>query len=131
MFIPPRPSSTSPTKIRSRSCANVRVLRAGGVLRLAVPDLRKFVADYLASDDAMASHRFVRRLQLHSTYHDLFHPGAHHRQMFDCKSLCQMLRTAGFANPEEKPFGESRIPQIAEVEMKIRRQESLYVECVK
>lgn len=114
----------------SREC--YRVLAPGGVLRIVVPDLGILVRDYLSdAENPRASHRFIERLLLHGGMRDVVHPGAHHKQMFDGRSLVHMLREAGFAAPEVSSFGQSRIPRIEEVELESRRRESVYVECVK
>jgi predicted SAM-dependent methyltransferase len=109
-----------------------RVLRPGGVLRIVVPDLGILVRDYLAdSADAMASHRFISRLLLTAGLRDIVHAGAHHKQMFDARSLVHVLREVGFPTPEVSTFGSSRIAQIAEIELESRRSESLYVEATR
>jgi hypothetical protein len=90
------------------------------------------VRDYLAdSADPMASHRFVSRLLLTASLRDLVHAGAHHKQMFDARSLVHMLREVGFPTPEVSTFGNSRIAQIADIELESRRSESLYVEATR
>jgi predicted SAM-dependent methyltransferase len=109
-----------------------RVLVAEGVLRIVVPDLAIAVREYLADrKNPMASHHFIGRLLLTSDMRDLIHAGAHHRQMFDASSLVHMLKEAGFQAPELSAFGQSRIPEIGEIELESRRSESLYVEAVK
>jgi len=114
----------------AREC--FRVLRPGGVLRIVVPDLGIMVRDYLADTaDPMASHRFVSRLLLTPNLRDLVHAGAHHKQMFDARSLAHMLRGVGFLAPELSTFGRSRIAEIAEIELETRRFESLYVEATR
>jgi predicted SAM-dependent methyltransferase len=111
----------------AREC--FRVLQPGGILRIVVPDLGIMVRDYLGdTSDPMASHRFVSRLLLTANIRDLVHAGAHHKQMFDGRSLIHMLQEAGFATPELSTFGSSRIDEIAEIELESRRCESLYVE---
>ncbi len=109
-----------------------RVLRPGGILRIVVPDLGIMVRDYLADTaDPMASHRFVSRLLLTTGVRDMVHAGAHHKQMFDARSLAHMLQGAGFPAPELSTFGSSRIAEIAEIELESRRSESLYVEAAR
>ena len=108
-----------------------RVLRPGGVLRVVVPDLQLIAREYLRDSDAMASHRFVDRLLLGHTIHDLFHRGAHHSQMFDESSLIALLRQGGFEQPAVSSFMQSRIADITLVELEQRKHESLYVESVR
>jgi predicted SAM-dependent methyltransferase len=108
-----------------------RVLRPGGVLRVAVPDLQLIAREYLRDSDPMASHRFVDRLLLSHTIHDLFHRGAHHSQMFDEGSLIALLRQAGFEQPVVSSFLQSRIADIPLIELEQRKHESLYVESVR
>ena len=113
----------------AREC--LRVLKPGGVFRIAVPDLQKMVRDYLADPAPMASHRFIERLLLRHTWQDVIHPGAHGSQMFDSKSLVAVLQEAGFADPRVREFGNSGIPNILEVELASRKRETLYVEAEK
>ena len=108
-----------------------RVLRPGGVLRVVVPDLQLIAREYLRDSDPMASHRFVDRLLLSHTIHDLFHRGAHHSQMFDESSLIALLRQAGFEEPIVSNFMQSRITDITLIELEQRKHESLYVESVR
>jgi predicted SAM-dependent methyltransferase len=108
-----------------------RVLKLGGILRLVVPDLERLVRDYLADSAPLASHRLIERLLLGHTWQDMLHPGAHHNQMFDGRSLIAMLQEAGFENARLSEFGESEILGVLEVESKDRQRESLYVEVEK
>ena len=109
----------------------LRVLKPSGVLRIVVPDLKQLVQDYLSDPDSMASHRFIERLSLSHTWQDLFHRGAHHQQMFDGRSLLGMLDEAGFENAQLSNFSESRIMNLAGLELAQRRHESIYVEAYK
>jgi len=109
-----------------------RVLQSGGgVLRVVVPNLRLIVEQYLQDSDPLASHRFLERLSLGHKFRDLVHPGANHSQMFDQRSLVRLLELAGFPNCQTAEFMESRIPDICQIELAQRRNESLYVEAWK
>jgi SAM-dependent methyltransferase len=108
-----------------------RVLEAGGVIRIAVPDLELIVRDYLADKDALASHTFISRMMLNHSLQDLVHPGSNHSQMFDARSLIYLLQEAGFANPSVRAFRDSAVPEIEGLELEVRRDESLYVETQK
>lgn len=110
----------------ARDC--FRVLKPGGVLRVVVPDLRLIVGEYLENAAPTASHDFVSRLSLQRGVRDLVHPGANHCQMFDEGSLLHLFRQAGFECPEVSSFMQSRIPAIDQVELEVRKNESLYVE---
>ena len=112
-----------------REC--LRVLQPAGVLRVCVPDLRYCMAKYAEDLDPLASHRFIQRLGLGHTLQDIVHPGSHHSQMFDERSLLHLFREAGFPDPRVSGFGESRIPDIAAVELDARKHESLYVEAAR
>ncbi len=74
-----------------------RVPKPGAILRIVVHDLGFMVRDYFAAAaDPMASHRFISRLLLTSSVRDLVHAGAHHKQMFDTRSLFHMLQESVF-----------------------------------
>lgn len=103
-------------------------LRIGGILRIAVPDLRIIVNDYLAGESA---ERFIDRLLLRSTASDILHKGANHQTMYDAAYLAVLFRQAGFPNPEQKQFAQSQIPDIGRVELEVRKHETLYMEATK
>jgi predicted SAM-dependent methyltransferase len=113
----------------AREC--FRALRPGGILRVAVPDLRLIVERYHRNSDHLASHQMVQQLALGHTLQDLLHPGANHSQMFDEKSLVHLFRQAGFSDPRRSCFRQSLIPDIDRIELEVRARESLYVEAVK
>lgn len=108
-----------------------RVLEPGGILRIAVPDLELIVREYLADASPAAAQNFLSRLSLHHSVQDLIHPGSNHSQMFDGKALVHMLREGGFQDAAVSSFRQSAIPEIEQIELEVRRRESLYVEARK
>lgn len=106
----------------------LRVLRPGGTLRLALPDLGKGIDAYLRGDrayfkveDAAASSmggRFITHMLWYG----------YSRTLFTADFAAELLAKAGFVEVAERPFGETgcEFPEI--VELDNREQESLYIE---
>lgn len=102
-----------------------RILKPGGILRLAVPNLRFYCEDYLKSDVVTAAAELNQRLLYRSTsrpkswtkriYQALtdFHS---HKFMYDPAFLSTLLSEHLFADVAEKKYHESAIPEITEVE---------------
>jgi SAM-dependent methyltransferase len=105
-----------------------RVLAPEGILRIVVPDLELIARDYLADPRPTAAQTFLSRLSLNHSLQDVFHPGSNHSQMLDAKALVHLLREAGFERVAVSSFGKSAIPEIDQIELEVRRGESLYVE---
>lgn len=110
-----------------------RVLRAGGVIRLVVPDLHSMASAYLKSKSSStsaekteAADRLNEKLgfrspappngnmlvKVYSVWKD-FH---HHKWMYDSESLIHYLELSGFQEVLQKEFCQSDIPGIEEVE---------------
>jgi SAM-dependent methyltransferase len=116
----------------SRIVKNCReVLKPGGILRIVVPDLELIAREYLADPNPLASQTFLSRLSLHHSWQDFMHPGSNHSQMLDGRSLAHMLRTAGFDEVAVSSYRTSAIPEIQQLDLEVRRRESLYVEARK
>jgi SAM-dependent methyltransferase len=110
-----------------------RVLARGGVLRLAVPDLRLMVEKYLADADADVFVHGTRlavdpsasplaRLRL------LVAGVREHAWMYDAASLTKLVASVGFSDVAVVPPGETRIPDPAPLDLREREGESLYLE---
>lgn len=105
-----------------------RVLKPGGTLRLALPDLRRGIDAYLREDDdyfkvpadevASRGGRFVVQMLWYG----------YSRSLFTADFACELLERAGFRDVRECSFGAtaSGIPGI--VELDNREDESLFVE---
>jgi len=110
-----------------------RVLRPGGIVRLAAPDLALLVQRYIATGDA---DDFVAR-----TCMGLDRPVGiaaraklalvgprHHLWMYDGASLTRLLAEAGFTDIATIPPGETRIPDSGSLDLTERADESIYIE---
>lgn len=130
-----------------------RVLGAGGVLRVVVPDLQAIVEEYLrngaacgdssTSDALSPADRLNQRLlmrwptpisshllyRIYSSWQD-FHS---HKWMYDADSLSTLFKKAGFIEVERRDCYDSRIPDIRDVEdtSRILNGEGVCVEGVK
>lgn len=102
-----------------------RVLKPGGRIRIATPDLERIVSLHGAhGDDARA--RYVRWCTDAFLPHaDAYRPafvinqlfrGWGHRFLYDEETLAASLVTAGFSEPRRRAYGESDDPSLAGVE---------------
>jgi SAM-dependent methyltransferase len=112
-----------------------RVLISGGIIRIAVPDLRFHVESYL--QDGLAD-RFIENLFM-ATPRTTSLPGKlrylligerHHLWMYDGDSLTRLLRDAGFHAPRIMPAGETTIPDPGPLDLAERSPESVFIEAV-
>ncbi len=113
-----------------------RVLRPGGVLRLAVPDLNRLVAGYLASADAdqfvAGTHMGQERPVSVLSRAKLALAGPrHHLWMYDGRSLAGLLAGAGFTAVQIMPAGTTRITEPGNLDLAERADESVFVEAVR
>lgn len=120
-----------------------RVLAAGGILRVVVPDLRTICEEYLnggsggESARELAADRFIERTGLRSMDSEAGGWPAvlrrawgrdGHCWMYDEHSLAARLKDSGFTNVTRRRFRESLIPNIELLDIPARASESLYVE---
>ena len=113
-----------------------RVLQPGGVLRLAVPDLRLIVDEYLSLEDAdNMIHRTslgrMRPIGLRSRIKSFVVGERSHMWMYDGHSLARLVEQSGFDNPEIMAPGMTRIPDPGPLDLEERCDESVYVEAVR
>jgi predicted SAM-dependent methyltransferase len=126
-----------------------RVLKPGGILRLAVPDLESYCREYLEAVQAngqtaqgeLPADTFVRRLLMvreaapRGIVDRWFKPvlGKHtiHCWVYDCQSLTAKFSEAGFINVRRCSYRESAIPDIEFLDLAEKASESLYVEGTK
>ena len=114
----------------------IRFLKVDGVLRVAVPDLRIAINNYLAQEDADS---FMKNIHVEaqpiSKLTDklrLFVTGyRHHQWMYDGKSLCVLMKNSGFRNVRVYEKGQTSIKNAKGLNLFERSEESVYVEGVK
>lgn len=111
------------------------VLRAGGILRIVVPDLSNVVSEYSAG--RLPADEFVERLGVlygtgTSGVRRILSPIVEfpHRCMYDAGTLLSLLRGSGFQAEPRRPF-ESAIEDISDVELKERTDRAVIVEASK
>jgi len=118
-------------------------LRSGGVIRLVVPDLRRYIEEYIQMkkempESSLPANRLIERLntcrwheweayrfplRIYRTLKDFLS----HKWMYDRESLISLLEEAEFEGVCEKNFLDSAIPAIADVEREVKEM-SVYVE---
>ncbi|UYN93239.1 MAG: methyltransferase domain-containing protein [Enhydrobacter sp.] len=114
-----------------------RVLKSGGLLRLAVPDLCLPVREYLADGNADLfleqlqfdldrPHGFGERLR-----HFLSGGGRNHHWMYDERSIARLVAAAGFDDVRTLPAGSSRIADAGDLDLAERSEESIYLEATR
>lgn len=113
-----------------------RVLKRGGHIRLAVPDLKKLVDGYVANEDAdtfmLRTHTCqARPKSLPARLRQVLVGARHHHWMYDAKSLVRLLSSRGFADVSDVAAGKTRIAAPGELDLAERADESLYVEGTK
>jgi predicted SAM-dependent methyltransferase len=115
-----------------------RVLRPGGVLRMRVPDNARFWSNYIAEYGAMHQRPRGEWSLAHTRWIEKFFreistgkrwgsSGHFHKWMYDDVSLILTFESVGFRDVSRMPYLESRIPDVAAVEVR----DELIVEGIK
>jgi len=113
-----------------------RVLRPGGVLRLAVPDLSVTVRDYVQGGNAEI---FMEQLLLDldkprgfgARLRRLLLGGRDHHWMYDGRSLARLVASQGFDDVAVQPPGATRIADPGKLDLREREGDSVFVEAVR
>jgi hypothetical protein len=104
-------------------------LKPSGVLRVALPDLKRSAAAYVAGRTDAS--QFVASTHLAEDalrWWAVAFGHSQHRWMYDAESFSQVLVRLGFRDVQERSFGESPLPALGCLDIPSRREESFYVE---
>jgi predicted SAM-dependent methyltransferase len=112
-----------------------RILRPGGVVRIAAPDIARQVQHYLATGDAdnfIASTRMGlnRPVGIMAWMKWVLVGPRHHLWMYDGDSLAKLLYEAGFTNVVVMPPGKTTIADPGDLDLEERASESVYAEAI-
>lgn len=120
----------------------LRVLKPGGVIRIVVADIERYLRAYCASgwdelsrlrpldasrEDYYVKCRYHTRMELINV---VFRQGSQHKYAYDFATLEFLLRRYGFSEVLRQEFGKSLLPELA-IDQPCRASESLYVEARK
>jgi predicted SAM-dependent methyltransferase len=108
----------------------MRVLKAGGIFDVGVPDTERAIYDYYVERDpeklALARKLWHREPWLDLPLHQLnyhFYQGTEHKYAWDYETLSRVLEKAGYVGAHRRPFD----PQLDDE----RRRGSLYIRAYK
>ncbi len=104
-----------------------RLLKEGGVLRIAVPNCKNYLTAYATDDTLLNDLKPGRPTALLAASEVFLRHG--HRSAYDLETLTLLCRTGGFSAVEGSSYGVGQIEPSPDSEH--RRQESLYVESIK
>lgn len=113
-----------------------RVLKPGGVARIIVPDVARFMRAYLERSPAQwAQLGFAKGLPSDmctsmELVNHVFHQGGEHCFGWDYETMEHSLRKAGFSQVVQQHFGRSLLPELA-IDQPNHAPYSLYVDAVK
>ncbi|GAB6283481.1 MAG: hypothetical protein STSR0008_22540 [Ignavibacterium sp.] len=109
-----------------------RVLKADGILRIVVPDLKSFVMEYV--DGNIKADEFLEKIGVlyekkRNPLKNLFVPITQfpHRCMYDTNTLLEILNAIGFSAEIKKPFTSS-IVEINTIELPERTEKAVIIE---
>jgi len=87
-----------------------RVLRPGGVMRVSVPDFRKYAQSYLGDPSFLEELRPRRPTRLLAVDEVIHRHG--NRSVWDAPTMVSALAAADFVDPQESAFHRSKLPNI-------------------
>jgi len=112
-----------------------RILESHGTIRIAVPNIKYHVENYISKEDA---DKFIEATHLTrkspktiiEKIKYLIIGDRNHQWMYDGDSLCRLLSSAGFEDPQIMDAGSTKIADPGELDLSERSPESVFVEAI-
>jgi hypothetical protein len=104
-------------------------LKPSGVMRVVLPDLRRFAASYIA--DMTDASQFLESLLIARNgqrWWETILGNSLHRWMYDPASFTKLLAKAGFSDIRECALHQGRLQDLVVLDIPSRQGESFYVE---
>jgi hypothetical protein len=104
-------------------------LKPSGVLRVALPDLRRFARAYL--EGATDASQFVAATNFAPdgrSWWEMLFGHSQHRWMYDAASFSRLLADLGFREIKEYEMNQGRLPALSCLDIPSRQAESFYIE---
>jgi hypothetical protein len=104
-------------------------LKPSGVLRVVLPDLRRFAATY--NGGGWDADTFVTALSMAGDsfrWWNVMLGHSHHRWMYDAASFRKLLLDLGYREVRERKYRESENPELARLDLDEHSDESFYAE---
>ncbi len=110
----------------------LRVLKPGGVVRIIVPDIEKFIAAYYKHDWSIVGidDKFSEEWGEADLMTRTFRQGGEHKFGYDFVAMSHLLKRVGFSIINREEFGVSSNPLLVN-DQKNHKPYSLYVEGIK
>ena len=110
-----------------------RILKSGGIVRLAVPDLKCQIENYIENQNAdiFIKNTLLTRKKpttIGAMIQYLIIGDRNHQWMYDGKSLCMLLYESGFREPSILDAGSTTIQDPGMLDLKERSPGTVYVE---
>jgi hypothetical protein len=107
-------------------------LKPSGVLRVVLPDLRRFAEAYV--EGATDASQFVANTCLAPeglNWWETLFGHSQHRWMYDAASFSKLLEDLGFREIKECKMNQGRLPDLSNLDITSRQMESFYIEAGK
>jgi predicted SAM-dependent methyltransferase len=109
-----------------------RILKDGGIIRIVVPDGKKFMSAYFNDPEYIVKYKECRSGYTMEAVNSWFYQRYEHQCIYDAPYLVHALKAAGFTSASQTEYGKSFInSEDLILDDKKYSWESLYIEAIK